>query len=136
MTYYCTVTKAGNKFIATFPDFPDVICLGSSHDKALASAKETLDSWLSRELSHGAVIREPEHKKGYPVKIANEISVAIQLRIIRGDQTMRQVAEKIGFKYQAYQRLENPKGTSPTLKTLEKIAHAYGREVEVRFWQP
>jgi predicted RNase H-like HicB family nuclease/DNA-binding phage protein len=133
MTYYCTITKAGNKFISTFPDFPAVIALSSSHEKALVSAKETLESWLLRELSHGNVIPEPVNRKGNAIKISNDISIAIQLRNIRGDQTMRAVAEKIGFKYQAYQRLENPKGTSPTLKTLEKIAAAYGRELNVQF---
>jgi predicted RNase H-like HicB family nuclease len=133
MVYYSTITKQGSKFIATFPDFPAVITLSSSHEKALASAKETLESWLIRELSHGNTVSEPVFKKGNPVKIANNISIAIQLRNIRGNQTMREVAEKIGFKYQAYQRLENPKGVSPTLKTLEKIAAAYGRELNVQF---
>jgi antitoxin HicB len=131
MVYYSTITKQGSKFIATFPDFPAVISLSSSHEKAIVSAKETLESWLVRELSHGNTVPEPVHKKGHPVKIANNIAIAIRLRIIRGDQTMRAVAQKIGFKYQAYQRLENPKGASPTLKTLEKVAQAYGREVNV-----
>ncbi|MDR0635822.1 MAG: helix-turn-helix domain-containing protein [Treponema sp.] len=34
--------------------------------------------------------------------------------------------------YQAYQRLENPRKSNPTIKTLERIAHAFGRELNVQ----
>jgi predicted RNase H-like HicB family nuclease len=132
MTYYCTITKQGNKFLTIFPDFPELIALNSSQEKALVTAKQTLESYLKKELSHSHAVKEPVHKKGIPVRIENSISIAIQLRNIRGEQTMRKVAEIIGFKYQAYQRLENPKGQSPSIKTLEKFAAAYGCEVNVQ----
>ncbi|MDR3335683.1 MAG: helix-turn-helix transcriptional regulator [Treponema sp.] len=41
------------------------------------------------------------------------------------------MARKLGLSYQSYQRLENPRKANPTIKTLEKIAHAFGRELSV-----
>jgi antitoxin HicB len=32
---------------------------------------------------------------------------------------------------QSYQRLENPRKANPTVKTLERIAHVYGRELSI-----
>jgi antitoxin HicB len=37
----------------------------------------------------------------------------------------------LALSYQAYQRLENPRKANPTVKTLEKIARVYGRELNI-----
>ncbi len=40
--------------------------------------------------------------------------------------TLTDVADKLGVKYQVYQKLENPETANPTLKTLKKIEKVFG----------
>jgi antitoxin HicB len=68
---------------------------------------------------------------GYPVPVSNHIVLSLQLRELRGEQSQTDIARKLGLSYQAYQRLENPLKANPTVKTLEKIAHVYGRELSI-----
>ncbi|MDY7027145.1 MAG: helix-turn-helix domain-containing protein, partial [Spirochaetota bacterium] len=35
-------------------------------------------------------------------------------------------AAKLGVKYQVYQRLEDPRKSNPTLKTIEKLERVFG----------
>ena len=70
-------------------------------------------------------------EEGYPVTVASHIALAIRLRELRGGQSQTNIAKKLGMSYQAYQRLENPRKANPTVKTLEKIARVYGRELSI-----
>lgn len=47
--------------------------------------------------------------------------------------TMRQAAEKIGVTFSTYQRWEDPKRCNATVATLERVAEAFGRRLEVAF---
>jgi len=132
MVYYCIIEKEGNEYIAEFPDMPNIVTCGFSKDEALAMAKEALDGCLEADISHGNTIPKPVFKKGYPIAVANHITVPMQLRELRGEQSQTDVAKKLGLSYQAYQRLENPRKSNPTIKTLERIAHVFGRELNIQ----
>jgi antitoxin HicB len=131
MVYYCTIKKEGDEYIAQFPDMSNVVTCGFSHEEALAMAKEALDGCLEADISRGNAIPPPANKKGYPITVANHIVVALRLRELRGSQSQTDIAKKLGLSYQSYQRLENPRKANPTIKTLEKIARVYGRELSV-----
>jgi len=131
MVYNCTIEKDGDMFWAQFPDMPNVLTCGFTHEHALEMAKEALDACLEVEVSHGMPIRPPEHASGHPVSVASHIALSLHLRELRGQQSQSEVAGKLGMSYQAYQRLENPRKANPTVKTLEKIARAYGRELRI-----
>ena len=45
------------------------------------------------------------------------------------NMTLAEVADKMGVKYQVYQKLENPKTANPTLKTLKKLETIFGQEI-------
>jgi len=132
MVFHCTIEKEGKEYIAQFPDMPNIVTCGFSRDEALAMAKEALDGCLEADISQGNTIPKPSFKKGYPITVANHITVALQLRELRGEQSQTDIAKKLGLSYQAYQRLENPRKTNPTIKTLERIAHVFGRELNVQ----
>jgi antitoxin HicB len=132
MVYYCTIEKEGDEFIAQFPDMTNIVTSGLSRDEALAMAKEALDGCLEADISQGNSIPQPVYQNGYPVAVANHITVALQLRELRGEQSQTDIAKKLGLSYQAYQRLENPRKSNPTIKTLERIAHVFGRELNVQ----
>jgi antitoxin HicB len=131
MVYHCTIEKGGTEYIAQFPDMTNIVTCGFSHEEALAMAKEALDGCLEADISQGNTIPPPAYKEGYPITVASHIAVALQLRELRGNQSQTDIARKLGLSYQAYQRLENPRKANPTIKTLEKIAHAFGRELTV-----
>jgi antitoxin HicB len=131
MVYHCTIEKEGDEYIAQFPDMTNIVTCGFSHEEALAMAKEALDGCLEADISQGNAIPPPAYKKGYPITVASHIAIALRLRELRGEQSQTDIARRLGLSYQSYQRLENPRKANPTIKTLEKIAHAFGRELTV-----
>jgi antitoxin HicB len=131
MVYNCTIKKEGNMFIAQFPDMTNVVTGGFTHEEALAMAKEALDGCLEADISQGNTIPKPKYKKGYPITVAPHIALSLKLRELRGSQSQSEIAHMLGLSYQAYQRLENPRKANPTVKTLEKIARVYGRELSI-----
>ncbi|MFP3088933.1 type II toxin-antitoxin system HicB family antitoxin [Treponema sp. TIM-1] len=52
MTYYCTIEKDGDEYIAQFPDMTNIVTCGFSHEEALAMAKEALDGCLEAGKGH------------------------------------------------------------------------------------
>ena len=132
MVYHCNIEEEGKEYVAEFPDMPNIVTCGFSREEALAMAKEALDGCLEADISHGNIIPKPAFKKGYPITVANHIAVAMQLRELRGEHSQTDIAKKLGLSYQAYQRLENPRKSNPTIKTLERIAHVFGRELNVQ----
>jgi antitoxin HicB len=131
MVYNCTIEKDGDLFIAQFPDMPNVQTFGNTQEEALAMAHEALEGCLEADISRGMPIPSPIYKKGYPITVASHIVLSLRLRELRGEQSQTVIARKLGMSYQAYQRLENPRKANPTIKTLEKIAHTFGRELTV-----
>jgi len=110
---------------------PNVLTFGDTQAHALEMAKEALEAILESEIAQGLPVRQPSYKGGHPVVVASHITLALRLRSLRGDRSQTEIAGKLGMSYQAYQRLENPRKANPTVKTLEKIARAYGRELSI-----
>jgi len=131
MIYYCDIKKEGDVYIAQFPDMPNVVTCGFTHEEALTMAKDALDGCLEVDISQGNTVPPPAYTEGYPILVANNIVLSLKLRELRGEQSQTDIARKLGLSYQAYQRLENPRKSNPTVKTLEKIAHVYGRELSI-----
>ena len=131
MTYYCAIEKEGDEYIAQFPDMTNIVTCGFSPEEALAMAKEALDGCLEAAISQGNAIPPPVWKDGEPVPVAPHIALSLRLRELRGEQSQTDIARRLGLSYQAYQRLENPRKANPTVKTLERIARVYGRELSI-----
>ena len=131
MVYNCTIEKNNEMLIVQFPDMPNIQTFGHTKEEALAMAKDALEGCLESDISRGLPVPPPAYKKGYPVTVANHIALSLMLRNLRGEQSQTDIARKLGLSYQAYQRLENPRKANPTVKTLEKIARVYGRELTI-----
>lgn len=131
MVYNCTIEREEDMLIVQFPDMPNVQTFGYTLDEALAMAKEALDGCLEADISQGNEIPAPSYTGGYPVSVASHIAVSLRLRELRGNKSQSEIAQKLGLTYQTYQRLENPRKANPTVKTLEKIARVYGRELSI-----
>jgi antitoxin HicB len=94
-------------------------------------AQEALEGCLESDISRGLPIPPPAYKEGYSVPVANHIALSLRLRELRGEQSQTDIARRLGLSYQSYQRLENPRKANPTVKTLERIARVYGRELTI-----
>lgn len=131
MTFYCTLTDEDGALTVEFPDLPNVITYGHGEDEALSMAREALNGTLASDVARGMLPPVPSFADGYPVDVEPHIESAIQLRTLRGESSQAEIAARMGITYQAYQRLENPIAGNPTIKTLEKVARAYGKRLEL-----
>ncbi|MDR0584029.1 MAG: helix-turn-helix transcriptional regulator, partial [Treponema sp.] len=59
------------------------------------------------------------------------LAFALWLRRTRlaHNMTLADAADRMGVKYQVYQKLENPRTANPTLKTLKKLEHIFNEEL-------
>jgi antitoxin HicB len=131
MLYHCVIEQEGEEYIAQFPDMPNIVTCGFSRAEALRMAKEALDGVPAAEVARGNPVPPPSFQDGEPVPVLSHIAVALRLRELRGGKSQTEIAGKLGLTYQAYQRLKNPQRANPTLKTLEKIAGVFGKELSV-----
>ena len=131
MVYNCTIKRYKDLYWVQFPDMTNIQTYGHSHEEALEMAKEALDACLEVDISQGNSVPPPSYKKGYPVSVSTHIALSLRLRELRGEHSQTDIAKRLGLSYQAYQRLENPRKANPTVKTLEKIAKVYGRELNI-----
>ena len=134
MQYYCHLVPDGNAFIVEFPDVPNAVTYGHSVDESLAMASEALNGVLESDIAHGFSLPESRSGSGegfYPIQVEPHILIAWELRKLRGDRPQSEIAARLGLSYQAYQRLENPMKGNPTVKTLQKVAQAFGKRLQI-----
>ena len=134
MKYYCKIELEDSMYGVTFPDFPNIITVGKDVDEALAMAHEALNASLACDVSRGMPLPKPTAaKKGwYSIEVLPHILVAWQIRELRGKLSQSEIAQRMGLSYQAYQRLENPVKSNPTIKTLERIAKVMGKQLSIQ----
>jgi antitoxin HicB len=74
-------------------------------------------------------------KNVYLIEPEPEVAVPILLRILREIRELTQgdIAKVLGISYQAYQRLEKPGKSNPTLKTLERLAKVFNKDLRLEF---
>ena len=117
------------------PGFYDgYITYGSSQDEAKDMATEAVTGLLESYLEHGDrfVIPRATTAKGWcNIEVEPGLAFALWLRNTRlsHNMTLADVAEKMGVKYQVYQKLEHPKTANPTLKTIKKLETIFGQEL-------
>ena len=140
LTYPAKITyeKEDESFLVEFPDLKGCLTEGATLKEALKNAREALSGYLSSIFERGFTIPEPSKLKGkhiYFVEPEPEVATPIMLRKIREGLQMNQIeaAKRLGISYQAYQRLENPNKCNPTIKTLERVARIFGKELYLEF---
>jgi len=134
MVYYCRLVKEGGVYLVQFPDVPNALTSGHSRDEALFNAAETLNGVLESDIAHGFPL--PEAGMGprrglYAIEVEPHILLAWELPKLCGDRPQSEIAERLGLSYQAYQRLENPSKANPSVKTLQRVAKAFGKHLKI-----
>ena len=136
LKYPAHIVKDNDAYLVSFLDMENVITFGSTLDEALSHAEEALNGCLESDFERNFSIPDPSPVNDadvYQIPVAPHIAVALMLRKLRADRSQIDVARQLNISYQVYQRLENPRKANPTVKTLEKIARAFGKRFELGF---
>ena len=125
-------------YLVEFPDLPGCLTEGDTLQEAKQNAKEALTGYLSSVFERNLKIPDPSVLKGkniYGIEPEPEVTVPILLRKLRETKKLTQgdIAKVLGISYQAYQRLEKPGKSNPTLKTLERLAKVFNKDLRLEF---
>ena len=113
-----------------FPDLEGCITFGETREEALEMASDALSGYLKSIIARGLDIPQSSSDPSADmIAPMPSVAFAIWLRNLRkaSGMTLTEVAEKLGVKYQVYQRLENPETSNPTLKTIKRIEKVFGQ---------
>lgn len=133
-----TYDKEDRSYLVEFPDLEGCLTEGATLEEALANAREALSGYLASIFDRGFKVPEASRQKGKDIHLIEpepEVATPIILKRLRDELRINQVdaAKRLGVSYQAYQRLENPARCNPTIKTLEKVAKIFGKQLHVEF---
>ena len=113
----------------SFPDLPGCLTFGETQEEAENMAADALSGYLMSVIDRGLTYNEPSLiKDSVMIEPAPSVAFALWLRSKRkaSGLTLTDVADKLGVKYQVYQKLENPETANPTLKTLKRLEKVFG----------
>jgi len=136
LQYPATIKKTSGSYLVTFFDFATINTWGETLEKAFVNAEEALNGCLESDFERGFSLPEPSKRKGrgvHYIPVRPHIAVALMLRKLRAGRSQQEIARRLDISFQVYQRLENPRRSNPTLKTLEKVARVYGKHVALGF---
>jgi DNA-binding XRE family transcriptional regulator len=70
-------------------------------------------------------------KSTHWVEPTPDVGIPLLLRKARTEKglSQKEVAKKLKITYQTYQTWEKPKAANPTIRQLEKVAHAVGKKL-------
>lgn len=131
-----TFIRSDKRYLVEFPDLKGCLTEGETQEDALKNAKEALTGYLASIFERGYAIPKPSKARGKAIHLIEpepEVATPIILRKIRAEMNLNQAeaARRLGISYQAYQRLENPAKFNPTIKTLEKVAKVFEKQLHV-----
>lgn len=135
--YYAVIffEKESKTYGVRFPDHPGIITYGQNFGEAVEMAQEALSAALESEFDRKQplpISHKPKTKnsdKTVFISIEPEIRMAYLLRSWREDAglSQKQLAERLGISFQAYQRMERPGRSNLTVATLQRIAQALNK---------
>jgi antitoxin HicB len=107
---------------------------GDTLDHAVEMASEAISGIITVNLKHDIPFSIPApvlKQDYYNIPLEAGLAFALWLRNQRKahNMSLADIAEKMGIKYQVYQKLENPRTANPTLKTLRKIERIFDTEL-------
>lgn len=133
--YYAKIfyEKKSKTYGVKFPDFPGIITFGHSFDEAVEMAKEALSTSLESDFDRSQPLPATKYKpksknseKLVFIPLEPDIRLAYLIRSWRekAKLSQKQLAQRLGISFQAYQRMERPGHSNLTVATLQRIAQA------------
>jgi antitoxin HicB len=114
--------------------YSGILTYGNTLEEAKKMAVEAVSGILESYLEHGdsfTIPDMPDLPDWHKIEPEPELAFVLWLRSMRKSRnmTLADAADKMGVKYQVYQKLENPKRANPTLKTLKKLEQVFDVEL-------
>jgi len=138
LLYPATITfnEEDNGYLVEFIDLPGCITDGDTLEEAATNGRETLTGFLASMYERNVPIPEPSvvsQEDVYLIEPEPDVAVPVMLKRLRESNKLTQsdVAKVLGISYQAYQKLEKPGKSNPTLKTLERLARVYRKNLHL-----
>lgn len=122
-------------FVVQFLDIEEAFTEGATPEECAFNAAEVLTGILEQRLEDGVDLPLPSKRGRRPVASPSAaVQTAILLRVTRQAEgkTLAELARALGTSWPAVQRLEKP-NANPTLKQLERAAHALGKRLVLDF---
>ena len=137
MEYIAKIAKEEDGFTVEFPDIPGCYTCGDSLEEALTMAEDALYAVLYAKLEDKDPLPEStlaEDKKNglYAIQVRGRLALAYTIFEARRGKTAASLCQKMGITRQAYQKIEDP-NAGITFATLEKLAAALGKKLEIKF---
>lgn len=138
LLYPATITldPEDNSYLVEFPDLPGCITEGETLTEAKSNGREALTGYLSSLFERNLQIPAPStvHNKDiHFIEPEAGVAIPVILKQLRENSKLTQsdVATVLGISYQAYQRLERPGKSNPTVKTLERLARVFHKSLHL-----
>lgn len=133
--YQAHLQKEKKGYSISFPDLPGCISCGDTLEESLNNAREALDLYLEEAVDPNWSLPAAKERKGkgyYWVIPSPEIAIPLTIRELRekSEVSQMEVARRLKMKVQQYQKLEYPRKSNPTTKSLIAVAESLGYEVE------
>ena len=137
MEYIAKITKEDDGYTVEFPDIPGCYTCGDSLDEALTMAEDALYAVLYAKLEDKdplptATLKEDQKNGFYAIQVRGRLALAYTIFEARRGKSAASLCQKMGITRQAYQKIEDP-NAGITFATLEKLAAALGKKLEIRF---
>lgn len=137
MEYIAKITKEDDGYTVEFPDIPGCYTCGDSLDEALTMAEDALYAVLYAKLEDKdplptATLKEDQKNGFYAIQVRGRLALAYTIFEARRGKSAASLCQKMGITRQAYQKIEDP-NAGITFATLEKLASALGKKLEIRF---
>jgi antitoxin HicB len=137
ISYQAKISSADDGISVEFPDLDGCFSFGSSMEEALFNAKEALDLYLESAIDPKWKVPNPKTRKGkqyFWVTPSLDIAIPLTIRFLRETSKLTQpeIAKRVNMKVQQYQKMEYPKKSNPTTKSLISVADELGYTIEFK----
>jgi antitoxin HicB len=132
--YPCNIQKDENeKYLITFPDFPEALTEGDTEEEALFNASEALTLTLEgRAEEKIAIPFPPQSESGTMIYPSSRIQAALLVRFSRKGRKIADIARSLGTSWPVASHMEDLHHWT-TLRQLDKTASILGKRLVVSF---
>ena len=138
VSYQAKISEEKDGFSVEFPDLDGCFTFGSSIEEALFNAREALDLYLESAIDPKWKVPMAQNRKKnknyFWITPSLEIAIPLTIRLLRETSNLSQpeIAKRVNMKVQQYQKLEYPRKSNPTTKSLISVADELGYEIEFK----
>ena len=135
--YQAKITKAEDGYSVEFPDLSGCFSSGETLEEALENSREALDLYLEEARDPKWKVPQSKERKGrnyHWITPSLDIAIPLTIRGLRekSGRTQPQAAKILNMTVQQYQKMEYPKKSNPTTKSLITVASSFGYEIEFK----